>query len=142
MDAIDGQLQQLQELFQNILTTLRREKEELHVVCHQFELVYTVALLLLMPQCFLHVTNQEKQRVVDSDARQTDMVKLDVGGTCFHVCRSVLTAQSDNLLNSLFSGHFRIDTQADGSVFLDRYVVSPQVLHGECANSTLPTQRS
>ena len=49
------------------------------------------------------------------------MVKLDVGGTCFHVYRSVLTAQSDNLLNSLFSGHFRIDTQADGSIFIDRY---------------------
>ena len=127
MDAIDGQLQQLQELFQNIVTTLRREKEELHVACHQFELVYTIKLLLPMAHNFSHATNQEKQQVADSDARQKDIVKLDVGGTCFHVCRSVLTAQSDNLLNSLFSGRFRIDTQADGTVFIDRYVVSPQV---------------
>ena len=137
MDAIDDQLLQLQELFQNIVRTLKREKEELHVACRHFELVCTITLLLPMPQCFSHATNQEKQRVADSDARQTDMVKLDVGGTCFHVYRNVLTAQSDNLLNTLFSGHFRIDTQADGSTFIDRCV--PQVLYGTCANSALLT---
>ena len=46
MDAIDDQLLQLQELFQNIVRTLKREKEELHVACHHFELVYTITLPL------------------------------------------------------------------------------------------------
>ena len=63
---------------------------------------------------------QDRKRVVDSNARQADKMKLDVGGSCFHVSRKVLTSQPDCLLDSLFSGRFRIETQADGSIFLDR----------------------
>ena len=58
--------------------------------------------------------------MVDSDARQSDMIKLDVGGSSFHVSRKVLTTHPDCLLESMFSGRFRIEAQADGSVFLDR----------------------
>ena len=68
----------------------------------------------------MHVLSQDQQRVVDSNARQTDKVKLDVGGSYFHVSRKVLTSQRDCLLDSLFSGRFRIETQVDGSIFLDR----------------------
>ena len=42
MDTIDASLQQLQELFQNIMATLRGEKEQLHVAIQCFELVCTV----------------------------------------------------------------------------------------------------
>ena len=63
---------------------------------------------------------QDRSRVAESNARQSDRVKLDVGGCFFHVSRKVLTAQCDSMLDSLFSGRFQIDTQADGSVFIDR----------------------
>ena len=65
---------------------------------------------------------QERQRVAASNINQSDLIKVDVGGSQFHVSRSTLTAQPDSLLDSLFSGRFRIDTQADSSVFIDRYV--------------------
>ena len=52
--------------------------------------------------------------------RQREVVKVDVGGSHFDVSRSVLLAQPDSLLDSLFGGRFRIDTQADSSVFIDR----------------------
>ena len=68
----------------------------------------------------MHALSQDRQRVFDSNARQTDKMKLDVGGSYFHVSRKVLTSQPDCLLDSLFSGRFRIETQADGSVFIDR----------------------
>ena len=58
---------------------------------------------------------------MDSDARQGDMINVDVGGTHFHVSRAVLTRQPDCLLDSLFSGRFHIDHQADGSIFIDRH---------------------
>ena len=58
--------------------------------------------------------------MADVNAMQHDMVQLDVGGSHFHVTRKVLTSQPDCLLESLFSGRFRVETQADGSIFLDR----------------------
>ena len=60
--------------------------------------------------------------MVDSDALQSDLINVDVGGTHFHVSRGVLSSQPNCLLDSLFSGRFRIDHQADGSVFIDRHV--------------------
>ena len=63
---------------------------------------------------------QDRQRVVDNNARQNDMVKLDVGVSGFHVWRTLLTSQPDCLLQYLFSGRFMIETQPNGSVFLDR----------------------
>ena len=60
--------------------------------------------------------------MADTAVKQSDVVNVDVGGTHFHVSRSVLMAESNSLLDSLFSGRFHVDTQADGSIFLDRYV--------------------
>ena len=65
---------------------------------------------------------QERQWVAASNTRQEEIIKLDVGGSHFHVSRSILTATPNSLLDSMFSGRFRIDTQADSSVFIDRYV--------------------
>ena len=83
-----------------------------------------------MSWCILHLKSvvvfeyaclsQDRQRVVDSDARQSDVIKLDVGGSHFHVSRKVLIKHPDSLLESMFSGRFRIEAQADGSIFLDR----------------------
>ena len=67
-----------------------------------------------------HAHVQERQRFGDSDARQGDIIKLDVGGRNFHVTRSDVTKQLDCLLESMFSGCFRIEAQANGSIFLDR----------------------
>ena len=55
-----------------------------------------------------------------NNMKQSEVMKVDVGGSTFHVSRSVLVAEPDSLLDSLFSGRFHIDTQADGSVFIDR----------------------
>jgi len=133
MDSIDASLQQLQELFQFIVGTLRREQEALHAACQQFELVCPTAQTLsnvhhvwilhtfrTRMHARAHTRTQERQVVVDTCAKQTDVVKMDVGGTHFHVSRSVLTSQSNCLLDSLFSGRFRVDTQEDGTVFIDR----------------------
>ena len=78
-------------------------------------------LCAVQMQFFCPVGKQEKQRVADTTARQSDVVKVDVGGTKFHASRSVLTAEPDSLLDSLFSRRFHVDTQADGSVFIDRH---------------------
>ena len=56
-----------------------------------------------------------------SNVLQTDRIKLDVGGGQFHVSRSVLLTERNSLLDSLFSGRFRVDMQTDGSLFIDRY---------------------
>ena len=49
-----------------------------------------------------------------------------IGGYNISTCPvKVLTAQPNSMLDSLFSGRFRIDTQADGSIFLDRHHPSP-----------------
>ena len=66
---------------------------------------------------------QEKQLVAANNVRQSEVMKVDVGGSSFHVSRSTLVAQPNSLLDSLFSGRFRIDTQADGSLFIDRLQV-------------------
>ena len=58
--------------------------------------------------------------MADTIAKQSDVVNVDVGGTHFYVSRSVLMAESNSLLDSLFSGRFHVDTQADGSIFIDR----------------------
>ena len=42
MDSFDADLQQLLELFQNMVATLRREKEELRIACQHFKLVCEV----------------------------------------------------------------------------------------------------
>ena len=118
MDTISTRLQQLEVLVQSIVGTLEAEKEAVVFAQQKLELVHPPFLLLL---CFsIRALSQDRQRVVDSDARQSDMVKLDVGGSYFHVSRKVLTTQPDCLLESLFSGRFRIEAQADGSIFLDR----------------------
>ena len=65
---------------------------------------------------------QERQQVAASNVLQTDCIKVDVGGTLFHVSRSILTSEPNSLLDSLFSGRFRVDTQADNSIFIDRHV--------------------
>ena len=57
-----------------------------------------------------------------SNVLQTDCIKVDVGGTMFHVSRSILTSEPNSFLDSLFSGRFRVDTQADNSIFIDRHV--------------------
>jgi len=119
MDTIDESLQQLQELFQNIMATLREEKEQLHVAIQCFELVCTVIC-----GAFYAWKPQERQQVATSNVLQTERVKVDVGGRPFHVSRSVLTSVPNSMLESLFSGRFRVDTQADGSVFIDRHVGS------------------
>ena len=120
MDTFDTNLEQLQELFKNMMATLREEKKELRVAKQRFELV-PVFTLMHTSILSLLINKQEKQLVVASNLRQSEVMKVDVGGSNFHVSRSVLVAEPDSLLDSLFSGRFHIDTQADGSVFIDRY---------------------
>ena len=64
---------------------------------------------------------KEQKLVADCNAKQADVMRLDVGGTNFHVSRHVLTSQPDCMLDSMFSGRFHLETQADGTIFIDRY---------------------
>ena len=105
MDSFDADLQQLLVLFQNMVATLRREKEELSVACQQFELVCIVNVIYILGSLR---GGQERQHVVASNVLQTDRVKVYVGGSLFHVSRAVLTAEPNSLLDSLFSGGFRV----------------------------------
>ena len=117
MDTFDASLDRLQELFKNMVESLREEKKELHVAQKRFELV---SVITLHTSILSLLAKQEKQLVAANNVKQSEIMKVDVGGSNFHVSRSVLLAQPDCLLDSLFSGRFRIDTQADGSVFIDR----------------------
>ena len=63
--------------------------------------------------------------VVNSNARQADVLRLDVGGTNFHVSRHVLASEPNSMLNAMFSGRFHLDTQADGTIFIDRFPPEP-----------------
>ena len=124
MDTIDASLEQLKDLFKNMVATLRKEKEELHAAQKRFETVsyiHNAHILSLLAK-------QEKQLVAANNMKQSEVMKVDVGGSTFHVSRSVLVAEPDSLLDSLFSGRFRIDTQADGSVFIDRLKTNLYVL--------------
>ena len=118
MDVIDARMQQLRVLVESIVTAMKEERDTLHFARQQFELVHPHPhSCLSMP-----ASPKDQRRVADSDARQSDLVKLDVGGSHFHVSRKVLTSEADNLLESLFSGRFKVETQADGTVFIDRLV--------------------
>ena len=119
---VEDQILQLNVLFQSIVMTLQKEKQDLHVARQQFEKV-----LMLKNHTFHSIffnLNQEQQAVKDSNAKQNDVCRLDVGGSHFQVTRSVLTSQPNCLLDSLFSGRFKIDKQQDGSVFIDRFVAN------------------
>ena len=115
MDTIDANLEQLQMLFDNVVATLRKEKEELRDAQECFEVVSTLTLCHTVHVSILSLLlKQEKHLVAASNVRQSEVMKVDVGGTSFHVSRSILVAQPNCLLDSLFSGRFHIDTQADG----------------------------
>ena len=135
MDAFDADLEQLQKLFMGMVAALRKEREELCDAHQHFEMV-CLCLATFGNKVCIHIllrvwgcVEQERQRVAASNIRQSEIIKVDVGGNLFHVSRSTLTAQRDCLLDSLFSGRFRIDTQADSSVFIDRYVNVKAELH-------------
>ena len=65
--------------------------------------------------------NHYRPKTIGNKMDDDVVFQLDVGGTRFHASRSVLTAVPDSMLESMFSGRFPIDTQADGSVFIDRH---------------------
>lgn len=50
----------------------------------------------------------------------TNRVSLDVGGKAFHTTWATLTRNTRSMFSSMFSGRFPIETQADGTVFIDR----------------------
>ena len=60
--------------------------------------------------------------MVSSNVLQPQCIKVDVGGSLFHVSRSILTAEPNSVLDPLFSGRFRVNTQADNLIFIDRCV--------------------
>ncbi|GAM19022.1 hypothetical protein SAMD00019534_021970 [Acytostelium subglobosum LB1] len=52
--------------------------------------------------------------------RKGGVIKLNVGGHLFFTSISTLCAESNSMFSAMFSGRFPIQTEEDGSVFIDR----------------------
>lgn len=48
------------------------------------------------------------------------VIKLNVGGHIYMTCLSTLTRDPNSMLASMFSGRYKVTTQEDGTVFIDR----------------------
>ena len=51
---------------------------------------------------------------------QNQVISLNVGGTLFTTCLETLLVEPDSRLGRMFSGRHILETQKDGSIFIDR----------------------
>lgn len=63
---------------------------------------------------------EERDFVADHQLRNSNKIKLDVGGKIYATSLTTLTSDPDSMLAAMFSGRFPLKKDDDGCYFLDR----------------------
>lgn len=64
--------------------------------------------------------DKERNIVAEETLKNSNQVKLNVGGTYFRTTISTLTACPDSMFSAMFSGRHELAKDEDGCVFIDR----------------------
>jgi len=62
----------------------------------------------------------ERKLVTEQNNKSLRKVKLDVGGKIFSTSMTTLTNAPNSMLSAMFSGRYNLETDPDGTIFIDR----------------------